>query len=49
MAQVWQIVHPQDTIIAANLAPELKDVNPDRIRYEITPAGKVAHLLKRWE
>jgi amino acid transporter len=49
VAQVWQIVHPQDTIIAANLAPELKDVNPDRIRYEITPAGKVAHLLKRWE
>jgi len=48
VANVWQVVHPRDTVIAAEEAPEVADVNPDRIRYELTPGGKVAHLLKRW-
>jgi amino acid transporter len=48
VARVWQTVHPHDTIIAADRASEVEDVNPDRIRYELTPGGKVAHLLKRW-
>ena len=50
VSDVWQVVHPRDTIIAAENAPEVKDVNPDRIRYELVPGGggKVAHLLKRW-
>lgn len=48
VAQVWQIVHPRDTVVAADTATQIADVNPDRIRYELTPAGKVAHLLKRW-
>ncbi len=48
VAQVWQIVHPHDTIMAAQDASQFKDINPDRIRYELTPGGKVAHLLKRW-
>jgi len=26
----------------------IQDINPDRIRFEVTPQGKVAHLLKRW-
>jgi len=26
----------------------LEEINPDRIRYEFTPQGKIAHLLKRW-
>ncbi len=48
VANVWQVVHPRDTVVAAEEAPEVADVNPDRIRYELTPGGKVAHLLKRW-
>ena len=48
VAQVWQVVHPRDTVVAAENAPQFEDINPDRIRYELTPGGKVAHLLKRW-
>jgi hypothetical protein len=48
VAQVWQVVHPRDTVVAAENASQFEDVNPDRIRYELTPEGKVAHLLKRW-
>lgn len=48
VASVWQVVHPRDTVVAAENAPEVVDVNPDRIRYELTSGGKVAHLLKRW-
>jgi hypothetical protein len=48
VASVWQVVHPHDTVVAAENAEEVKDVNPDRIRYELVPGGKVAHLLKRW-
>jgi amino acid transporter len=48
VAEVWHIAHPHDTIIAADYAGDVADVNPDRIRYELTPDGKVAHLIKRW-
>ncbi|HEY6285215.1 MAG TPA: APC family permease [Ktedonobacteraceae bacterium] len=48
VADVWHIAHPHDTIIAADYAGDVADVNPDRIRYELTPDGKVAHLIKRW-
>jgi len=48
IAEVWHIARPHDTIIAADYAKDVQDVNPDRIRYELTPDGKVAHLLKRW-
>src|SRR6266487_1041247 len=48
IADVWHIAHPHDIIIAADYAKDVQDVNPDRIRYELTPDGKVAHLLKRW-
>ena len=48
VANVWRIVHPRDTVVAADVAPEVEDINPDRIRYELTPEGKVAHLLKQW-
>jgi hypothetical protein len=48
VALVWQAVHPHDTVVAAKNASELEDINPDRIRYELTPSGKVAHLLKQW-
>jgi hypothetical protein len=45
---VWQAVHPRDTVAAADIAPEFEDVNPDRIRYELTTSGKIAHMLKQW-
>jgi amino acid transporter len=48
IADVWHIAHPHDTIIAADYAADVADVNPDRIRFELTPDGKVAHLIKRW-
>jgi amino acid transporter len=48
VGQVWQLVHPHDTVTAAENSQRFQDINPDRIRYEITPDGKVAHLLKRW-
>ncbi|HEV2654863.1 MAG TPA: APC family permease, partial [Ktedonobacteraceae bacterium] len=44
----WQQVHPRDTVVAADNSERFKDINPDRVRYEITPEGKVAHLLKQW-
>jgi amino acid transporter len=47
-SQVWQVVHPHDTILPAEESEQLTDINPDRIRYELTPEGQVAHLLKRW-
>ena len=48
VAGVWQAVHPHDTVLSPEDCLEVVDVNPDRIRFEITPGGKVAHLLKRW-
>jgi amino acid transporter len=48
VASVWQVVHPHDMVVAAKNTPEIEDVNPDRIRYDVTPDGKVAHLLKAW-
>lgn len=48
ISRVWHVVRPRDIVIAADRATDLSDVNPDRVRYEITPGGKVAHLLKTW-
>ena len=41
-------VHPYDTIIAAEHVSRIQGVGSDRILYEITPEGRIAHLLKRW-
>ncbi len=49
VSQVWQFVRPHDIVVAAEDSERFKDINPDRIRYEITPKGKVAHLLKEWK
>jgi amino acid transporter len=49
VTHVWQVVHPYDTVIAAEDSERFKDINPDRVRYELTADGRVAHLLKRWE
>lgn len=48
VSQVWQIVRPHNTVIAAADNERYKDINPDRVRYELTTEGKVAHLLKHW-
>jgi amino acid transporter len=48
ITQIWQYVHPRDIILAVEDEEQLKDINPDRIRYETTANGKVIHLLKRW-
>jgi amino acid transporter len=48
IARVWQIVRPRDTVLAAGGDSDIKEVYPDRVRYEITSSGKVAHLLKTW-
>jgi len=45
---IWHIIHPYDTVIAAEKVASLQDINPDRIRYEVFPQATVAHLLKRW-
>ncbi|HEY3992518.1 MAG TPA: APC family permease [Ktedonobacteraceae bacterium] len=48
LSRIWHIVRPRDTVIAADQATNIEDVSPDRVRYEITSSGKVAHLLKAW-
>ncbi len=47
-AHAWQVIHPQDTLITAEDSDRFSNINPDRIRYEATPEGKVVHLLKKW-
>jgi len=46
LSRVWHVVHPHDTIVAADIAKNLNDVKPRSGAYEITHSGKVAHLLK---
>lgn len=48
-AQVWQVIRPQDTVLTAEDSERFSNINPDRIRYESTPEGKVVHLLKKWQ
>lgn len=48
IAQAWHIIHPHDTVVAAKEDKQFTDINPDRVRYEITSDGRVAHLLKNW-
>jgi hypothetical protein len=45
---LWHIVHPRDVVLSARHAAQFEEINPDRIRYELTPTGKIAHLIKRW-
>jgi amino acid transporter len=47
--RAWSMVHPYDTIVAADQVLQTQGMNPDRILYEVTPEGKIAHLLKRWQ
>jgi amino acid transporter len=45
---VWSVVHPQDVIADAEHMEMFEDINPDFVRYELTPDGKVVHLVKNW-
>ncbi len=44
----WRRMHPHELVVAAEDIDVLQDINPDRIRYEITPNGKIAHLISKW-
>jgi amino acid transporter len=46
--QIWQVIHPHDLVVSPENTSLLAEINPDRIRYENTPDGRVAHLLKSW-
>jgi amino acid transporter len=46
--RIWLVVHPRDLVISPENTSLLEEINPDRIRYEATPDGRVAHLLKSW-
>lgn len=48
VTQVWQVIRPHDTVIAVADNERYQDINPDRVRYQLTTEGKVAHLLKHW-
>lgn len=43
---VWEVTHPQDTIVAPEKVSELQQIHPDRTYEESTSSGKVVHLLK---
>jgi hypothetical protein len=46
--RIWQVVHPRDIVISPENTSLLEQINPDRIRYEVTPDASIAHLLKSW-
>jgi hypothetical protein len=48
VTRIWQLVHPHDTVVPYVENERYHDINPDRVRYEVTTAGKVAHLIKTW-
>ena len=45
---VWSIVHPYETIIPAENATKMTGLNPNSVRYDITPEGRISHMLKYW-
>ncbi len=47
-ARIWQLVHPRDVVLTVEHAAQFENINPDRIRYEITTDGNIVHLLKHW-
>lgn len=48
LEHIWQVIHPHDLVISPEHTSLLEEINPNRIRYEETPDGRVAHLLKSW-
>jgi amino acid transporter len=48
LERIWQVIHPHDLVVSPENTSLFEEINPDRIRYEVTPDGSVAHLLKSW-
>lgn len=48
IANMWQKVRPHEMVLAAERTTQCEQLSPDLIRYELTPHGKVAHVLKSW-
>src|SRR6266566_3583660 len=48
LERIWRVVHPHDLVISPENTSLCEGINPDRIRYEVTPDGNVAHFLKSW-
>jgi hypothetical protein len=48
IATMWQKVRPHEMVLAAERTTQCEQLSPDFIRYELTPHGKVAHVLKSW-
>ncbi len=46
--RVWSIVQPQDIVADAEHMEEFENINPDFVRFELTPDGKIVHLIKNW-
>jgi hypothetical protein len=44
--RIWQVVHPRDLVISPENTSLVEQINPDRIRYEVTPDDSIVHLLK---
>src|SRR5579885_1881128 len=44
----WQVIHPHDMILPAEQIAATGEIQPDRVRYENTDKGKLAHLVKNW-
>jgi amino acid transporter len=44
--QVWQVLHPHDTVVARENIAYCEEINPDFIRYQVAPSNPVVHLLK---
>jgi amino acid transporter len=48
LERIWQVIHPHDLVVSPENTSLFEEINPDRVRYEVTPDGSVAHLLKSW-
>ena len=48
LEHIWRTVHPRDIVIAAEDIPQIGDINPEFVRYELTPYGKVAEVHTHW-
>ncbi len=48
LERIWLVIHPRDIVISPENTSLFGEINPDRIRYEVTAEGSVAHFLKSW-
>ncbi|HVU67993.1 MAG TPA: hypothetical protein VHD63_12720, partial [Ktedonobacteraceae bacterium] len=48
IANIWQKIRPHAMVLSAGRTDQCEQLSPDYIRYELTPQGKIAHVLKSW-